>query len=147
MLVKIMKGRIKMNLGTVNKLNEQVAKNVFPSTKKRRLSTDRSGAETRRGFLMQQSKKQTSELFHLIIYSSLIYARYNIYHNSINITTFDRYILWIDCNKAEEGLEATAWTDYVLNTMAIDNLPEYACLALDGNLQMWVDAEAGLALW
>lgn len=51
----------------------------------------------------------------------LLYARYNMYHNSIDITTFDDYILRIDCNKAEEGLKTTAWTDHVLNTMAIDN--------------------------
>ena len=53
---------------------------------------------------------------------NFISASYNIYHNSIDITTFDDYILRIDCNKAEEGLKITAWTDYVLNTMAIDNL-------------------------
>lgn len=34
---------------------------------------------------------------------NLIYARYNMYHNSIDITTFDGYILRIDCNKAENG--------------------------------------------
>jgi len=52
---------------------------------------------------------------------NLIYARYNMYHNSIDITTFDGYILRIDCNKAEKGLKNTAWTDHVLNAMAIDN--------------------------
>ena len=51
----------------------------------------------------------------------LIYAWYNMYHNSIGITTFNGYILRIDCNKAEEGLKTTAWTDHVLNAMAIDN--------------------------
>ncbi len=50
-----------------------------------------------------------------------ISAGYNIYHNSIAITTFDGCILRIDCNKAEEGLKTTAWTDHVLNAMAIDN--------------------------
>lgn len=44
-----------------------------------------------------------------------------MHHNSIDITTFDGYILRIDCNKAEKGLKTTAWTDYVLNAMAIDN--------------------------
>lgn len=77
----------------------------------------------------------------------LIHASYNMQHNSIDITTFDGYILRIDCNKAEEGLKTTAWTDHVLNAMAIDNPLEYACLALDGNLQMWVDAEDSLELW
>lgn len=34
-----------------------------------------------------------------------IYAKYNMYHNCIDITTFDGYILRIDCGKAEEGLK------------------------------------------
>jgi hypothetical protein len=61
----------------------------------------------------------------------LIHASYNMYHNSIDITTFDGYILRIDCNKAEEGLKTTAWTDHVLNVMAIDNPLEYARLYLN----------------
>ena len=44
-------------IGTVNKLNEQVTKNVFPSAKKKRR---RSGL--RRDSLMQQPKKQASKL-------------------------------------------------------------------------------------
>ena len=59
-----------------------------------------------------------------------IYAEYNIYHNSVDITTFDGYILRID-----------------LDALAIDEPLEYARLALDGNLQMWVDAEDSLELW
>lgn len=35
---------------------------------------------------------------------NFISASYNMYHNNIDITTFDGYILRIDCNKAEEGL-------------------------------------------
>mgnify|MGYP004684575613 FL=1 len=35
----------------------------------------------------------------------LIYATYNQYCNSIDITTFDNMILCIDCNKAEDGLK------------------------------------------
>lgn len=38
---------------------------------------------------------------------NFISASYNMYHNSIDITTFDSYILRIDCNKAEEGLKTT----------------------------------------
>lgn len=52
---------------------------------------------------------------------NFISASYNMHHNSIDITTFDGYILRIDCNKAEKGLKTTAWTDHVLNAMAIDN--------------------------
>ena len=44
----------------------------------------------------------------------LLYARYNMYHNSIDFTTFNGYILQIGCNNAKEGLKTTAWTDHVL---------------------------------
>lgn len=47
------------------------------------------------------------------------------YHNSIDVTTFDDYILRIDCNKAEKGLKTKAWIDHVLNAMGIDNFLEY----------------------
>ena len=68
---------------------------------------------------------------------NLIYAKYNMYHNSIDITTFDGYILWIDCNKAEKGLKTTAWTDHVLNAMAIDNPLEYARIYLNNEMQIF----------
>ena len=74
----------------------------------------------------------------------LLYARYNMYHNSIDITTFDGYILRIDCNKAEEGLKTTAWTEHVLNAMAIDNPHEYARLYLNNEMQIFIDAEDSL---
>ena len=34
-----------------------------------------------------------------------------------------------------------------LNALAIDEPLEYARLALEGNLQMWVDAEDSLEVW
>lgn len=34
---------------------------------------------------------------------NFISASHNMYHNSIDITTFDGYILRIDCNKAKTG--------------------------------------------
>ena len=34
----------------------------------------------------------------------LIYADYNPQMNSVDVTTFENYILRIDCNKAEDGL-------------------------------------------
>lgn len=37
----------------------------------------------------------------------LIYADYNPLTNSIDVTTFENYILRIDCNKAEDGLRTT----------------------------------------
>ena len=78
---------------------------------------------------------------------NLIYARYNMYHNSIDITTFDGYILRINCNKAEKELKTTAWTDHVLNAMAIDNPLEYARLYLSNEMQIFIDAEDSLDVW
>lgn len=77
----------------------------------------------------------------------IIYAKYNMYHNSIDIATFAGYILRIDCGKAEEGLKTTPGSECALNALAVDNPLEYARLYLDGNLQMWIDAEDSLELW
>lgn len=77
----------------------------------------------------------------------LIYATYNQYCNSIDITTFDNMILRIDCNKAEDSLKTTPNSQCALNALAIDNPVEYARLALAGELQAWVDAEDCLDVW
>ncbi len=61
-----------------------------------------------------------------------------------DITTFDVYILRIDCNKAEKGLKTTAWTDHVLNAMAIYNPLEYARFYLNNEMQIFIDAEDSL---
>lgn len=70
----------------------------------------------------------------------LIYAEYNLQTNSIDVTTFENYILRIDCNKAEDGLKTTLCYQNSLNALAIDEPLEYARLALDGEMQAWVDA-------
>lgn len=36
---------------------------------------------------------------------NIIYADYNIHHNSIDICTYAGYILRVDCAKAEDSLE------------------------------------------
>jgi hypothetical protein len=77
----------------------------------------------------------------------LIYARYNSNCNSIDITTFDNILLRIEWNKAEEGTRTTPGSQCALNALAIDEPLEYARLALDGEMQMWVDAEDSLELW
>ena len=77
----------------------------------------------------------------------LIYATYNQYCNSIDITTFDNIILRIDCNKAEDGLRTTPCSQNSLNALAIDEPLEYARLALDGEMQAWVDAIDSLDVW
>lgn len=65
----------------------------------------------------------------------LIYAEYNPQTNSIDVATFDNYILRIDCNKAENGLKTTPCSQNSLNVLAIDEPLEYARLALDGEMQ------------
>lgn len=76
-----------------------------------------------------------------------IYAEYNQNCNSIDIISMENILLRIDCNKAEEGIRTTPGSQCSLNTLAIDEPLEYARLALDGEIQMWVDAEDSLELW
>ena len=78
---------------------------------------------------------------------NFISASYNMYHNSIDITTFDGYILRIDCNKAEDGLKTTPNSQCALNALAIDTPMEYARLVLDNEMQAWMDAEDCLDVW
>lgn len=61
-----------------------------------------------------------------------IYAEYNMYHNSIDVTTFDRYILRIDCNVAEDGLRTTPCSQCALDALAVDEPLEYANCILTG---------------
>ena len=77
----------------------------------------------------------------------LIYADYNPLTNSIDVNTFENYILRIDCNKAEDGLKTTPCSQNSLNALAIDEPLKYACLALDGEMQAWVDAIDSFEVW
>ena len=77
----------------------------------------------------------------------LVYADYNPLTNSIDVTTFDNCILRIDCNKAEDGLRTTPCSQNSLNALAIDEPLKYARLALDGEIQVWVDAIDSLEVW
>ena len=76
-----------------------------------------------------------------------IHATYNMLYNCIDVTTFDGYILRIDCEKAEEGLNTTPCSECALNALAIDNSLKYATLYLDGCMQTWIDAEDSLEPW
>ena len=78
---------------------------------------------------------------------NIIYAEYNTRHNSIDIATTAGYLLRIDCWEAEKRLKTTPGSECALNTLAIDEPLEYARLYLEGNMQMWVDAEDSLELW
>ena len=75
-----------------------------------------------------------------------IFAGYNPKRNSIDVYTSVGYMLRIDCWEAEKDLKTTSGSDCALNALAIDDPLEYARLYLDGNLQMWVDAEDSLEL-
>ena len=76
-----------------------------------------------------------------------IFAEYNPKRNSIDVYTYVGYMLRIDCWEAEKDLKTTSGSDCVLNALAIDDPLEYARLYLDGNLQMWVDAEDSLNIF
>lgn len=60
-------------------------------------------------------------------------------NNSVEINTYDGYILRIDCLKAEEGITTTVWGKHCIDALALDDLLKYARLVLSGELQMWVD--------
>ena len=77
----------------------------------------------------------------------LIYADYNPYTNGIDVNTFENYILRIDCNKVEEGLRSTPCSQNSLNALAMDEPLEYSRLALDGEMQAWVDSIDSLEVW
>ena len=77
----------------------------------------------------------------------LIHAEYNPIHNSIDINHYNGYILRIDCNQAESGIRTTPNSQRCLNALAIDHPLEYARLALDGEMQAWVDAEDSLEVF
>ena len=66
---------------------------------------------------------------------------------SIDVYTSVGYMLRIDCWEAEKDLKTTPGSDCALNALAIDEPLEYAKLYLDGNLQMWVDAEDSLDIF
>ena len=76
-----------------------------------------------------------------LITIKLIHTEYNPIHNSIDINHYNGYILQIDCNLAESGTKTTPNSQRCLNALAIDNLLEYARLALDGEMQAWADTE------
>ena len=56
------------------------------------------------------------------------------------------YMLRIDCWGAEKDLKTTYGSECALTSLAVDEPLEYARLYLEGNLQMWVDAEDSLEL-
>ena len=70
-----------------------------------------------------------------------IFAEYNPQRNSIDIYTNVDYMLRIDYQEAEKDLKNTPGSDCALASLVVDEPLEYVRLYLEGNLQMWVDAE------
>ena len=68
-------------------------------------------------------------------------------YNSIDVTHYNGYILRINCSQAETGIRTTPNSQCALDALAIDAPLEYAKLALDGEMQAWVDAEDCLDVW
>ncbi len=76
-----------------------------------------------------------------------VYADYNSLTNCVDITTYENYILRIDCGIAEQGLHTTPNSQHALDVLALDNPLEYVELALSSQLQVFVDAEDDLTSW
>ena len=76
-----------------------------------------------------------------------IFAEYNPQRNSVDVYTSASYMLRIDCWEAEKNLKTTPGSDCALNALVIDEPLEYVRLYLDGNMQMWVDAEDALEIF
>ena len=76
-----------------------------------------------------------------------IFAEYNPQRNSVDVYTSASYMLRIDCWEAEKNLKTTPGSDCALNALAIDEPLEYVRSYLDGNMQMWVDAEDSLEIF
>ena len=76
-----------------------------------------------------------------------IFAEYNPQRNSVDVYTSASYMLRIDCWEAEKNLKTTPSSDCALNALAIDKPLEKVRIYLDGNMQMWVDAEDSLEIF
>ena len=77
-----------------------------------------------------------------------IYARYNEQKNCIDVTVYEaRYILRLDCGKWEDGIKTTMNTQGMLDALAIDDPLEYVMMALDKEMQVWVEDMDDDTVW
>lgn len=77
-----------------------------------------------------------------------IYARYNEQKNCIDVTVFEAgYVLRLDCGKWEDGVKTAMNSQGKLDALAIDDPLEYMRLALDEEMQIWVDAMNDNSVW
>lgn len=69
------------------------------------------------------------------------YARYNEQKNCVDVTVYEAgYVLRLVCGKWEDGVRTTMNSQGSLDALAIDNPMEYVRLALDEEMQVWVDS-------
>ncbi|WMC92319.1 DUF6061 family protein [Kineothrix sp. MB12-C1] len=57
------------------------------------------------------------------------------------------YILRLDCGKWEDGIKTTMNSQGRLDALAIDDPLEYVMLAMDKEMQVWVDAMDDDSVW
>lgn len=77
-----------------------------------------------------------------------IYARYNEQKNCVDVKVYEAgYILRLDCGKWEDGIKTTMNSQGRLDALAIDNPMEYVRLALDEEMQVWVDTLDDDTVW
>ena len=77
-----------------------------------------------------------------------IYARYNEQKNCIYVIVYEAgYVLRLDCCKWEDGIKTTLNSQGKLATLAIDDPIEYVRIAMDEEMQTWVDAMADDNAW
>lgn len=77
-----------------------------------------------------------------------IYARYNEQKNCIDVTVYEAgYILRLDCGKWEDGIKTMLNSQSKRDALAIDDPLEYVRMALDGEMQVWVNAMDDYSVW
>lgn len=77
-----------------------------------------------------------------------IYARFNEQKNCVDVTVYEAgYILRLDCGKWEDGIKTTMNSQGRLDALAIDDPLEYVRLALDDEMQIWVEALDDNRVW
>lgn len=77
-----------------------------------------------------------------------IYARYNEQKNCIEVTVYEAgYILRIDCGKLEVGIKTTLNSQGRLDALANDDSLEYVRMALDKEMQVWVEDMDDDSVW
>lgn len=76
------------------------------------------------------------------------YARYNEQKNCIDVTVYEAgYVLRFDCGKWEDGIRTTTNSQGRLDALAIDDPLKYVRLALDEEMQVWVNAMDDDSVW